>query len=228
MKSKWLNKQNNKKLIVFLAGWSFDDKPFEFLDCADYDVLFIYDYNELNLLNSLQNLENYEEKFLITWSMGVFVGYKFRQIFENFDYKIAINGTTTPVDNEFGIPIKMFELTLKYAKIGLEGKFYKNVFHTVEEFEKYSKTPVERTIDNRVTELENLYEIIKNTKTEDTNFYDFALVSEFDKIIPPKNQLNSHEKNGVKVKKLEQGHSPFYNFSSWCDIIDLCKPILSK
>ncbi len=27
MKSFWLNKQNNKNLIVFFAGWSFDEKP---------------------------------------------------------------------------------------------------------------------------------------------------------------------------------------------------------
>ena len=38
MQLHWLNKQNNDKLIIFFAGWSFDYKPFEFLDCEVFDV----------------------------------------------------------------------------------------------------------------------------------------------------------------------------------------------
>ena len=45
MQYYWLNRQNNKNLIVFFAGWSFDSKPFEFLSCGDCDVLFVYDYS---------------------------------------------------------------------------------------------------------------------------------------------------------------------------------------
>ena len=87
------------------------------------------DYNEISELEILKNIsEKYEQKFLITWSMGVFVAAYLRKYFENFDKKIAINGTITPVDNEFGIPVKMFELTLKHASVGLGGKFYKNVY----------------------------------------------------------------------------------------------------
>ena len=55
-------------------------------------------------------------------------------------------------------------------------------------------------------------------------FYDKAIVSEFDKIIPPKNQLASHEKNNTPVITLATGHFPFYNFSSWSDILK-CKQI---
>ena len=63
MKCCQLNKQNNKNLIVFFAGWSFDEKPFGNLVCDGFDILFIYDYNELNLLGLwgfllLMNLES--------------------------------------------------------------------------------------------------------------------------------------------------------------------------
>lgn len=71
MQYHWLNKENNDKLIIFFAGWSFDYKPFEFLECNDYDVLFVYDYNEISGFE----LPKYKEKFLITWSMGVFAAY---------------------------------------------------------------------------------------------------------------------------------------------------------
>ena len=200
MKSCWLNNQNNENLIVFFAGWSFDEKPFKFLQCNDFDVLFVYDYNDFKLPEELKNIKIYKHKYLITWSMGVFVANLFKNLFSDFEYKMAINGTISPVNNEFGIPIKMFELTLKHAKIGLEGKFYKNVFQTEEEFQEYSKTPVGRTIENRVSELENLYTEIKNHKElEIQKFYDFAIVSDFDKIIPPKNQIASHNQNKITI-----------------------------
>lgn len=223
MKSCWLNNQNNENLIIFFAGWSFDEKPFKFLQCNNYDVLFVYDYNNFEIPEELKNINQYKHKFLITWSMGVFVANLLKDIFTDFEYKMAINGTISPVDNEFGIPVKMFELTLKHAKIGLEGKFYKNVFQTEEEFQKYEKTPVERTIENRVSELENLYSEIKEQKEITAKeFYDFAIVSEFDKIIPPKNQIASHNKNTVKVLKIPYGHFPFYHYSSWDEILE-CK-----
>lgn len=223
MKSCWLNNQNNENLIVFFAGWSFDEKPFKFLQCNNYDVLFVYDYNNFEIPEELKNINQYKHKFLITWSMGVFVANLLKDIFTDFEYKMAINGTISPVDNEFGIPVKMFELTLKHAKIGLEGKFYKNVFQTEEEFQKYKKTPVERTIENRVSELENLYSEIKEQKEITAKeFYDFAIVSEFDKIIPPKNQIASHNKNTVKVLKIPYGHFPFYHYSSWDEFLE-CK-----
>lgn len=224
MKCCQLNKQNNKNLIVFFAGWSFDEKPFGKLVCGGFDILFIYDYNELNLPKELENLQNYEHKYLLAWSMGVFVAYEFRKLFEDFDYKIAINGTITPVDNEFGIPVKMFELTLKHAAIGLAGKFYQNVFKNSEEFEMYSKSQVQRTIENRVSELENLYNIIKMKDYKKAeSFYDCAIVSDFDKIIPPKNQIASHQKNNELIITLPFGHFPFYNFTSWSEIIKCCQ-----
>lgn len=108
MNTYWLNNQNNKNLIVFFAGWSFDENPFKFLDCSGYDILMVYDYNEIKPLDIFQQFNQYENKILITWSMGVFAAYLLRDFFKNFDYKIAVNGTVTPVDNEFGIPIKMF------------------------------------------------------------------------------------------------------------------------
>lgn len=224
MKCCQLNKQNNKNLIVFFAGWSFDEKPFGKLVCDGFDILFIYDYNELNLPKELENLQNYEHKYLLAWSMGVFVAYEFRKLFEDFDYKIAINGTITPVDNEFGIPVKMFELTLKHVATGLAGKFYQNVFKNSEEFEMYSKTSVQRTIENRVSELENLYNIIKMKDYKKAeSFYDCAIVSDFDKIIPPKNQIASHQKNNEPIITLPFGHFPFYNFTSWSEIIKCCQ-----
>jgi biotin synthesis protein BioG len=221
MKSFWLNKQNNKNLIVFFAGWSFDEKPFIALDCGENDVLIVYDYNSLFIPEDLKNFSSYENKTLITWSMGVFVACKLKNLFADFDKKIAINGTTSPVDDIYGIPVRMFELTLKHAQKGLEGKFYQNLFSTEEKYQLYSTYPVQRSIENRVSELENLYTLIKNEKELDgIGFYDLAIVSDYDKIIPPKNQIECHKKNSTPVITVPYGHFVYYEFASWEELIE--------
>lgn len=220
MQYHWLNKQNNKKLIVFFAGWSFDFFPFECLNSKDYDVLMFYDYNELNIPQQVQQeIRLYADKTLVTWSMGVFTAFILKDKLSEFDKKIAINGTPYPVDNEFGIPERTFNLTLKYAETGLQGKFYENVFSNDKFLQKYLKNPVQRTISNRVAELEALNNFIKNKNFEyDNEFYDIALVSTYDKIIPPKNQLNMW---GNKAVTIDCGHFPFYNYNSWDEICNL-------
>lgn len=213
MQYHWLNKQNNKKLIVFFAGWSFDHKPFECLDCKNYDVLVLYDYNDLTLPKIE---EAYDKKILITWSMGVFIAYLLKEILPKFDQKIAVNGTPYPVNNEFGIPQKTFDLTLKYAETGLQGKFYQNVFTNQEFLGKYLKNPIERSIENRVSELVTLDKLIKTTKIEyDNKFYNKAIVGLSDKIIPTKNQLTFW---GNLAKTVDCGHFPFYNYKSWDEL----------
>lgn len=213
MQHYWLNKQNNKKLIVFFAGWSFDYKPFECLECKDYDVLIFYDYNTLELPNIDYN---YEEKILITWSMGVFIAYLLKDKLPQFNKKIAVNGTPYPVHNEFGIPQKTFDLTLKYAETGLQGKFYQNVFTNDEFLAKYNENPIERSIENRVSELVTLDKLIKETQLKyDNNFYNKAIVGLTDKIIPTKNQLTFWDNIAETV---DCGHFPFYNYKSWAEI----------
>lgn len=216
MQSHWLNKQNNNKLIIFFTGWSFDYKPFEFLNCKDFDVLIIYDYNDLDL----PQIPEYKEYFLISWSMGVYTSYLLKDKLPKFTKKIAINGTPFPVNDEYGIPLKPFILTLRHAKTGLEGKFYQNIFNSEDEYTQYTKTQVERTIENRVSELNNLYSKIKSTEISYQNYFDTAIISNNDKIIPTKNQINFWE-GKAEIKTVESGHFLYYNFTSWNEI--LCK-----
>ena len=214
MQYHWLNKQNNNKLIIFFTGWSFDEKPFEFLECKDYDVLILFDYNSLDL----PEIPKYDKYYLISWSMGVFCAYLVKDKLPQFSQKLAINGTLYPVDDELGIPQKPFILTLRHAEKGLQGKFYQNIFQSKEEYEKYTQTPVQRTIENRVSELNNLYKRIKNTQLNYNNYYDKALISSDDKIIPTQNQKNFWNKY-LNPQIIESGHFPYYNFKSWDEIL---------
>lgn len=216
MQYHWLNqKDGNKKLLLFFCGWSFDYKPFERLACNDYDVLMLYDYNDLSIPIEILG---YEEYFLITWSMGVFVAYLLKEKLPEFKEKIAINGTPFPVDNEKGIPIKTFDLTLKYVDTGLQGKFQRNLFKTEEEFQKYLQNPVAREIPNQTSELVSLKKLIDKTDVDYKKYYNRAIISNTDKIIPTRNQHNCWD-NVCPVVVLNSGHFPFYDFESWNDIL---------
>lgn len=216
MQYHWLNKKDgNKKLLLFFCGWSFDYKPFERLECNDYDVLMLYDYNDLSIPIEILG---YEEYFLITWSMGVFVAYLLKEKLPEFKEKIAINGTPFPVDNEKGIPIKTFDLTLKYVDTGLQGKFQRNLFKTEEDFQKYLQNPVAREIPNQASELVSLKKLIDKTDVDYKKYYNRAIISNTDKIIPTRNQHNCWD-NVCPVVVLNSGHFPFYDFESWNDIL---------
>lgn len=216
MQYHWLNqKDGNKKLLLFFCGWSFDYKSFERLACNDYDVLMLYDYNDLSIPIEILG---YEEYFLITWSMGVFVAYLLKEKLPEFKEKIAINGTPFPVDNEKGIPIKTFDLTLKYVDTGLQGKFQRNLFKTEEEFQKYLQNPVAREIPNQASELVSLKKLIDKTDVDYKKYYNRAIISNTDKIIPTRNQHNCWD-NVCPVVVLNSGHFPFYDFESWNDIL---------
>lgn len=223
MQYSWLTKNlNNKNLIIFFAGWSFDSTPFEFLTSENNDIIVFYDYSNFDKKDLAIDFQTYENIYLVAWSMGVYVAEILSPQLPNFNKKIAINGTSKPIDNVFGIPEKTFALTLKFVDSGLKGKFYQNIFYEQENYEKYLKNPVTRSIENRAIELENLNNYIKQkpSSQENSNFYDIAYVSKFDKIIPPKNQINFWEKSGCAIINLETGHFPFYMFNSWSEIIN--------
>ncbi len=215
MKHVWLNKSDNKALLIFFAGWGFDSEPFRFLECEGLDVLFVYDYRDLAFD---VDLSGYEKYYLGAWSMGVYIAALIREKLPKFERTVAFNGTPMPIDDEFGIPLRTFDLTLKYAAEGLKGKFYQNVFYDEFQLEKYLASPVKRSIEDRVEELVVLKSLISERTPSVKGFYDKAYVSTFDRIIPPKNQARAWEFFNVAVEGLADGHFPFYNCKSWNEI----------
>ena len=128
MKHFWLNKKNNSKLILIFNGWGMNETPFKHLACDDYDILILSDYRKFDIDLNTFGFDKYSEKYLIAWSMGVFVSGVYFEILNKFDKKIAINGTNLIVDNNFGIPEKIFNVTVKFLNETSLDKFIKNMF----------------------------------------------------------------------------------------------------
>ena len=206
MKYKWLNKtenQFNKKLIVFFNGWGMDENIVNNLSCENYNVLMFYDYNNLDVNFDFSILKEYLEKYLVAWSMGVMIATLF-----DLDYKsrIAINGTLKPIDDKYGIPSKIYNLTLKgFSPIGAQ-KFIKNMFK-----ENYDLPKINRDFEGQKTELEALTHYKANMNFK----YDKVLISSEDKIIPTKNQV----KFWNMKPNIDSGHAPFNNFTKWSELL---------
>lgn len=203
MKYKWLNKDNNINLILFFNGWGMDESVVKHLNTCDYDVLMFFDYNNLNTDLDFSVFNNYKNKYLIAWSMGVMIASLF-----NIEYtsKTAINGTLKPIDNNFGIPEKIYNLTLKSFSPESAKKFIKNMYN-----EDFGILNINRDFENQKSELKALltYKANENFK------YDKVIISSKDKIIPTKNQTAFW---GIEPN-IDSGHAPFNIYSSWNELL---------
>jgi biotin synthesis protein BioG len=162
-----------------------------------------YDYNSLETDFDFINLKKYPEKFLIAWSMGVMTATLF---YTDYKSKTAINGTLKPIDNNYGIPERIYNLTLKgFSPKGAE-RFIKSMYN-----EDCKLPPINRNYENQKSELEALthYKANENFK------YNRIIISTDDKIIPTKNQTAFW-----KIEpNIKSGHSPFNHFKKWSELL---------
>lgn len=203
MKYKFYN-ENNEKLIIFFNGWGMDEFIISHLDRSGFDLLVLYDYTDLDV--DFPPLDNYQEKYIIGWSMGVMISTLFYDCFGNINKYIAINGTPKPIDDKYGIPERVYKLTLKSFNENTCRKFMEKMFDTKPPIEKFSN----RTLESQKEELENLMGIEGKYIS-----FDKVFVSENDNIIPTKNQLN-YWRYPVIIKG---GHCPFFKFENWSEIV---------
>ena len=209
MKSLWLNKRNNKNLIVFFNGWGMNETIVSHLDCNCNDVLMFCDYRKLDIENF--DFSRHENKFLVAWSMGVYITNLFYDKLKYFNKKIAVNGTFYPVDNNYGIIEKIYNLTVNNFNETSCKKFVQRMFINKELL-------FNRTIQELKDELVSIKQYTKAPLQKILN-YDKVIISLKDKIIPTKNQINFWKDKGVIIENIDCGHYPFDVFSNWNEII---------
>ena len=145
MKYKWLNRNNNQKLIMFFNGWGMDENVVNHLEPDDFDVVMFYDYNSLD--TDFDFTLEYQSVYVVAWSMGVIISSIFWPQYRA-DKVIVFNGTLKPVDERYGIHPKIYNLTIAgFNKKGRD-KFLQNMF----ENNLLCGTP-DRTLENQKDEL---------------------------------------------------------------------------
>lgn len=219
MQFTWLIKNNSEKLIIFFNGWSLDENIVNHLNSDEYDVVMFYDYDNFETLNNIiSQINNYKELNVIAWSFGVWACGTTIDNFDKLKNVIAINGTLIPIDNNFGISKKMFNLTLSNLSEITYPKFFKNMFSKEADFSKLSH----RNIENQKQELVQIQELSsKNTCNENNVFFNKIIIGSQDKIISAKNQLNFWEESkSAHIIKIECGHYIFDLFKTWDEILN--------
>ena len=207
MKIQWLIKNNNKDLIVFFNGWGMDEKVVSHLVSDNYDVLMLCDYRAFELENF--DFSMYSKKILIAWSMGVYVCNNYKE-FKSFDKFIAINGTLKPIDDEFGIPSMIYNLTVDNFNELSCSKFMKKITTNID-LKDYCSRSIE--------ELKNELISIRDLNVE--NYFDFdkAIISSKDRIIPTKNQLNYWQNTNVEILQVDGAHYIFDMYKKWDELV---------
>ena len=247
MKYKWLNRGKNNKIILFFNGWGMDENVVNHLDSEDYDVLMFYDYNSLDTDFDFELLEAYFEKNLIAWSMGVMVAAYLAPSLAlplGEGKRTAINGTLKPIDEEYGIHPKIYDLTIKGFNEKGRDRFIKSMFDAQTPppnplpqgagerslYNQQSELPPhpnpltkEREIKEQLSELIALKELCVSTPPPnplpqgagERSLYNKVLISDNDKIIPTKSQVAFW---GIEPN-IKGGHCPFFQFSKWSELL---------
>lgn len=216
MQLTWVIKNNSDKLIIFFNGWSLDENIVKHLSTDKFDVLMFNDYSNLKIdEETITKINSYAEVNVIAWSFGVWACGNVIEKFNNLKTAIAINGTLVPIDNNLGIPEKIFNLTLQHLSEENYVRFFKNMFSGNANLSKIST----RSIENKRRELEQIKNLsAEKSCAQNAKFFNKALIGNNDKIISAKNQINFWSETNAQIVKIEEGHYVFDSFKTWDEI----------
>lgn len=222
MKKTIINKANNKSCILFFNGWGMDENAISHLDCTGFDVIMFNNYQTIESLQ--EDLTAYNYKILIAWSLGVWAAERSLSSSEiMFDKSIAINGTSYPVDDIMGIPVKVFQGTMDSWNDSNRERFNMRMMGGKEAFNLNKKYLSGIPVNEQKNELMSLY---NNFITFEALQYpkkikwDIVLIGNKDLIFTANNQINYWNEK-AKIIRMDFPHFPFAEFESWNEIVNI-------
>ena len=219
MKTYIRRREKNDQLVVIFGGWGTDENVFTPLCHDDFDFILFYNYSSDEAL-VLPEMKSYKKITVIGWSLGVWAAeYLFPKTGIVPDIAIAVNGTPIPADDQYGIPLNIFEGTLNNLTEENMEKFYLRMFGDKKTYELNKDRVPHRSIKSLNDELRWLYNRIMEQK-EPGFKWDYAVTSEIDRVFPSEN-VNSYwekEKN-TKHIVLPLPHYFFHKWNTYTDFI---------
>ncbi|MDR1581789.1 MAG: DUF452 family protein [Prevotellaceae bacterium] len=198
MKVFWHKKEGNEQLLLLFNGWGFDWKIFQQMDIPLYDTVSVYDYTDMKP-EQFEFTKLYSEVKIVAWSYGVFVADFCSEYIFNVKKAIAINGSTTPIDDDKGIPVKIFLATVQSFNAKSREKFYLRITGGLSAYKQIANKLPDREVENQLIELKYLYQLsLKNR--ENGLKWDIAIISTHDKIFPLANMKNAWKNKAVIVE----------------------------
>lgn len=209
MQSKILiQARENSRLIIFFTGWSTDWHILEGIEVPiGYDLICCFDYSVIDW-KPLSKV--YDEVIIIAWSFGIGVVEKLLSEIkiENVTGLYAVNGSRFPVDDVRGIPEKIFESTLTNLNERILEKFHIRIVGGRKGFlELKEKIKRESGICKLKEELSKFKELNKNINK--TSEWDYAFLSEDDKIFPLSNLQKAWKDTPYEILKNSEHYPDF-------------------
>ncbi len=220
MTCHWINQGHSDDLLIFFAGWGMDPTPFQFLEASDLDVVMYYDYTEPDgPLDPLALLADYAHVDLAAWSLGVPVANSaFRNCGGRLRSAVAINGSASPIHDDYGIPPVIFNGTLDNLDAAGLQRFRRRVCQSRSNLERFDRTLPRRDLASLTAELVALRDRFTGLVADDCIF-SRALVGKRDMIFPAQNQLRGWAALHVATTTSDAPHFPFYAWSAWRDLV---------
>jgi hypothetical protein len=210
-------REKNDQLVVFYGGWGVDENVFTPLCNDDFDFILFYNYSADEAL-VLPEMKVYKKITLIGYSLGVWAAeYLSAKTGIKPDVTIAVNGTPIPADDNYGIPIKIFEGTLNNITEAHMDKFYLRMFGDRKTFRMNADRIPHRTIKSLHDELRWLYNRIME-QTVPGFRWDYAVSSENDRVFPAGNVKSYWQKE--KLTRHIILPLPHYLFNQWNSFTD--------
>jgi pimeloyl-[acyl-carrier protein] methyl ester esterase len=228
MKTYIRRREKNNQLVVVYVGWGADENAFTPLFNDEFDFILFYDYSADEAL-VLPEMKTYTRITLIGWSLGVWAAeYLSPKTGIKPDVTIAVNGTPVPADDQFGIPLNIFEGTLNNISEKNMMKFYLRMFGDKKTYRLNIDRIPHRTVKSLHDELRWLYNRIMEQK-EPGFRWDYAVTSESDRVFPAKNQKAYWGKEeNTKHILLPLNHYLFHNWKSFSEFIEFVEMYKKK
>ncbi|MFT6659811.1 pimeloyl-ACP methyl esterase BioG family protein [Maritalea sp.] len=206
MQIEWVKQDHNKDVIVVFGGWAVGFAPLAHLE-GDFDILFVSDFRDIAA--DLPDLSRYEKKLLVAFSFGVAAYARWQaDHIDPFTLKIAINGTVTPVDRQFGIPPIIMQKTIDALDPESLQAFLMRCFGERQPF-------LEADIDALKDELI----IVQQRGSAAPMQFDKIIVSDKDRIFLSANLKRAYE--GENVATVQGPHIPFASWTRWEEILNV-------
>ncbi|MCM1005382.1 MAG: DUF452 family protein [Prevotella sp.] len=202
MKLEFLHKFDTDRLILIVAGWGSDGRSFPNIQMSGWDIAVISGLD--SQLPDLELIAKYKTIYLYAWSLGVWstqylLGNKIKAT-----KAFAVNGTTTPCNDDCGIPVNIFNGTLNSLNERNLYKFRVRMCGGVKAYQQ-CKLLFEHIAD--VNDLRNQLMFVRDCPegVRVSTGWDAAFISDADNIFPAKNQENAW--HGVtRIYKLNAPH----------------------
>ncbi len=228
MKTYIRRRERNNHLVILYGGWGTDENVFTPLCNDEFDFIFFYNYSADEAL-VLPEMKTYEKISLIGWSIGVWAAeYLFPKTGIKPDITIAVNGTPIPADDQYGIPLNVFEGTLNNITEENIEKFYLRMFGDKKTFQTNIDRIPHRTLKSLHDELRWLYNRIME-QNEPGFRWDYAVTSEIDRVFPSRN-LDGYWEKQINTKHivLPMPHYFFHKWQSFTEFISFVENYKTK